>query len=122
MDNLRKKKIGKLGEDLAAKFLTEKGYQVIDRNFLIRGGEIDIVALHRDTLVFVEVKTRSSTNYGLPEEAISHWKLQSLLKTAQFYQLNHPNLPEALRIDVVAVEFEFNGKLKRIELIENITG
>lgn len=118
---LHNKNLGKLGEDLAAEFLTKKGYKIIDRNFLIRGGEIDLVATCDDVLVFIEVKTRVGREFGLPEESITPWKIHSLIKTAAFYQVSHPALPESLRIDLVAVELTESGKLKRIELIEDIT-
>lgn len=117
-----KKNLGKLGEDLAVKFLSNNGYSIVDRNFLIRGGEVDIIATKEEMLVFVEVKTRVGLDFGLPEEAITPWKMQAIIKTAQFYHSSHPNLPKSLRVDLVAVEFDNNGVLKRIELIENITG
>lgn len=106
---------------MASRFLEEKGYQIIDRNFLIRGGEIDLVAIQGEVLVFVEVKTRFGSAFGLPEEAITPWKLRALIRTAQFYQSSHPRLPSLLRIDLVAVELNSEGDLKRISLIENIS-
>lgn len=113
---------GKTGEDLAENFLKENGFRVIEKNFNGRYGEIDIIALDQDTLVFVEVKTRTSSQFGNPLEAITFWKLKTLIKTAQFYKLTHQNLPESLRIDAVAVELFPNGELKNIEHVKNISG
>lgn len=111
---------GQRGEDLAAAFLLSKGYKVIDRNAKKRYGEIDIVALDGDTLVFIEVKTRYSRKYGPPEEAITSWKLHALVRSAHYYKLTHPDLPNSMRIDLVAIEMEY-GELKRIEVIKNIS-
>lgn len=110
---------GKLGEKLAAKFLQKHGYKIIDKNFHSRVGEIDIVARDADALVFVEVKTRWSKVFGEPVEAVTGRKLASIIKTAQYYKLLHPGLPESLRIDVVSVDI--SGSLPKIELIKNVS-
>lgn len=113
---------GKTGEDLAENFLKKNGFRIIEKNFKGRYGEIDIIALDRDTLVFVEVKTRTSSQFGNPLEAITSWKLRTLVKTAQFYKLTHQNLPDSLRIDAIAVELFTSGELKNIEHVRNISG
>jgi putative endonuclease len=110
-----------IGEDLATQFLKKKGYKIIERNFRKGYGEIDIICLKDKTLVFVEVKTRTSNLYGTPIEAISYYKLHSLIKTAQFYSHLHPELPQALRIDAISIMLDENGNASNIEHIENIT-
>ena len=70
-----KRSFGDLGEDYAVKLLKKVGYQIIERNFSTKLGEIDIVTRVGDSLIFVEVKTRWSKKYGLPEEAVTPWKL-----------------------------------------------
>lgn len=110
------------GEDLAAKFLKEKGYKIIERNFRKGYGEIDIIAIQGRTLVFVEVKTRTSNQFGTPLEQISFFKLKSLIKTAQFYKLLNPKLPESLRIDAISVLLDYSNNPVNIEHIENISG
>jgi len=110
------------GEDLATKFLKEKRYKIIERNFRKGYGEIDIIAIHKNTLIFVEVKTRTSNSYGTPFEAISYYKLKSLLKTAEFYKALNPKLPDALRIDAISVMLDNSENLSSIEHIENISG
>ena len=62
----RNKEIGKLGEEIATQYLRNKGYKILDRNFMCRQGEIDIVAHTKKELVFVEVKTRTNLSYGRP--------------------------------------------------------
>lgn len=114
--------LGNLGEDLAAKFLQKNGYKILQRNFRSRFGEIDIVALEGEILVFVEVKARWSEKFGLPEEAITPWKLKSIIKTGEYFKLLHPKTPQLLRIDLVAIEFSSSGEVKRIEILKNISG
>ena len=110
-----------LGEELAVEFLKKKGYKIIERNFRKGYGEIDIITVKNKTLVFVEVKTRTGSQFGTPFEQISYFKLKSLIKTAQFYKLLNPKLPEAMRIDAVAVSLDYSNNPSNIEHIENIT-
>ncbi|OGH47744.1 MAG: hypothetical protein A3A51_04900 [Candidatus Levybacteria bacterium RIFCSPLOWO2_01_FULL_39_10] len=111
----------RMGEDLAANFLKKKGYKIIDRNFRLGYGEIDIIAVKKNTLVFVEVKTRRGSLYGTPFEQISSNKLRTIVRTAQFYKLNNPKLPGSLRIDAIGVILDENMNLKDLQHIENIT-
>jgi len=113
--------IASFGEDKACELLRKLGYKIIERNFRKGYGEIDIIALHKNTLVFVEVKTRTSNSFGSPLESITPWKLKSLIKTAQYYKMTHRNLPESLRIDAVSVILNGN-EVQNIELIKNISG
>ena len=110
-----------LGENEAAKYLSSKGYTILERNYSKRYGEIDIVAVKNKTLVFVEVKTRTSSQFGSPLEAITPWKLKSVVRTAEYYKLTHQNLPDLMRIDAVSVQLDGN-KVESIEHIENISG
>ncbi len=110
-----------LGENKACEYLRKLGFKIIERNFRKGYGEIDIVALDKDVLAFIEVKTRTSNQFGTPLEAITYWKLRSLIRTAQYYKMTHPNLPESLRIDAVSVIL--NGQdVQSIELTKNISG
>lgn len=122
MATARHIQLGKEGEEKAAKFLQSKGYKIIERNFKKRYGDIDIVAKDRDTLVFIEVKTRTSNLFGSGLEAITPWKIRALIRSAQFYKLKHPELPDRLRIDVVAVKLFPAGGVETIELVKNVTG
>lgn len=124
---MRRKSLGNLGENLALKHLKNKGYKIIERNFRSRFGEIDIIAVDPSTgsgqgvLVFIEVKTRWSEKFGLPEEAITPWKIKRIIKAAQYYKLFHPELPDSLRLDAVVIDLSSLGKLKRIEIIKNLS-
>jgi putative endonuclease len=114
--------IAVIGEDLACEFLKKKGYKIIERNFRKGYGEIDIICIKNKTLVFVEVKTRTSKSFGTPIEAISYFKLKSLIKTAEFYSYLHPELPHALRIDAISVMLDEFGNASSIEHTQNISG
>src|SRR3990167_9583378 len=108
--------IARIGEELAASLLKKNGYKIIERNFRKGYGEIDIIALKNGVLVFIEVKTRTSSKFGAPFEAITPWKLKSLVKTAQFYKSLHLLLPQALRIDAVSVKLSNDNSVEKIEL------
>lgn len=120
-----RQKLGKLGEDLAARYLEKHGYRILERNFKKRYGELDIIALERNKetaeLVFVEVKTRIGRNFGLPEEAVTPWKLREVVKTSQFYKMLHPELPDNLRVDVIGIELDFDYTLKYFNHIKSVT-
>ena len=111
-----------IGEEFATSFLQKKGYKIIERNFRKGYGEIDVIATKNNTLIFIEVKTRISDNFGTPFEAITPWKLNSVVKTAQFYKSFHPALPQSLRIDAVSVKLSIDYSLEKIEILENISG
>jgi len=119
---MKRRETGALGEKLARDFLKKQGYRILETNYRCPEGEIDIVARQTDTLVFVEVRTKHSLEFGSPEESITRTKMERLRTVAARYQQARSNLPPAWRIDVVAIELDDKGKLSRIELIENAVG
>lgn len=121
MKNLFNKEEGERGEQIAVDYLKKQGYKILERNFRIRGGEIDVIGLDGDTLAFIEVKTRRSNEFGTPLEAITPWKLRSLVKSAEFYKVKHPKLPDAMRIDAVGIILDSEGNATTIELVKNIS-
>ena len=116
---MNRQEVGKLGEKTARKFLKKRGYRIRETGFRCRRGEIDIIAQQKDYLVFVEVRTKSSLDFGTPEESITAAKKKKLIASALTYANTHQNLPSLWRIDVVAIELDDKGQTKRIELIEN---
>ncbi len=116
---MKRKELGVLGEKLARAFLKKKGYRIRETNFHCHEGEIDIIAQKDDYLVFVEVRTKSSSDFGIPEESVTHTKKERLITTALTYLKSHQDLPPSWRIDIVAIELDEKNKAKRIELIEN---
>ena len=116
-----RKKLGNRGEKIAAKFLRKQGYQIIEKNYRSRLGEIDIVAKEDESIVFVEVKTRCSTDFGLPEEALSYDKRRRLSKLALGY-LAHRRIKDTnCRFDVVSILMDNNraNKVNHIKLIKD---
>ncbi len=116
---MKRRDTGILGEKLAKDFLKKQGYRIWQTNYRCPEGEIDIVARHKDFLVFIEVRTKKSLAFGSPEESITPAKKERMKATASQYRQTHDNLPLSWRIDVVVVELTQKGKLSRIELIEN---
>ncbi len=98
------KLLGNKGEDLAVKFLKGKGYKIVSRNFKSPLGEIDIIAEDRGTLVFVEVKTRTDTSFGLPFEAVNYRKREKLKKIALYYLKNRCKNDLPSRFDVLSIQ------------------
>jgi len=109
--------IGRSGEELAVAFLEKSGYKILARNYKTRLGEIDIVAYDSDTICFVEVKTRRSDNYGLPQEAVGGFKQRQIAKAALAYLKENNLFPKKSRFDIVCVFFA--GDKPRLELIRN---
>lgn len=102
---------GKVGEDIATTYLQQIGYEIIQRNFECKQGEIDIIAKDKDEIVFVEVKTRASALYGEPKDAVDRIKKKHIYRSAEFYIYikhleNHP-----VRMDVIEV-YKKQGKFK----------
>ncbi len=109
-------RLGDKGEGLAAGFLIEKGYKILTKNFRTRIGEIDIIAREKNTLVFVEVKTRESLEYGQPFESVNLRKRRKIANVALLYLQKLREVP-ACRFDVVSVYYE-NGRAE-FELIRD---
>ena len=110
-----KSDLGVKGEDLAVRYLMNKGFQIIERNFRCRMGEIDIVARDDNYLVFVEVRTRSRTKYGLALESITNSKINKLRLLASLYLVRHPQDRLFIRFDVVAVNWTEDTEITHIE-------
>ena len=115
----RRQTIGRWGEEVAAQFLQGKGYEILGRNVRSAYGELDIVARGGATIVFVEVKTRTSSSFGLPEISVSTRKIQHLINSAQAFMQVYPGPEQAWRIDVISIEGHPGGPDPRIEVFEN---
>ena len=113
----QKKELGKKGEDLALRYLKKNGYHVYERNYVCKMGEVDIIAKEKDTLAFIEVKTRTSTAFGPPQLAVNAAKQTQLSKVALYF-LKEKGLGDIkARFDVVAIVLGPRGP--EIELIRD---
>jgi putative endonuclease len=115
----RLRRFGDFGERVAATHLESKGYEIVERNWSVREGEIDIIATRGQELVFVEVRSRRGRNMGTPEESITGRKAAHVRAAAQMYMQQHPEAPPHARIDVVVLELDAKGRVMRVEQIEN---
>jgi putative endonuclease len=112
-----KQLFGKRGEVAAERYLKEKGYVVVERNYRCASGEVDLIVLDGRVIVFVEVKTRSGDRFGTPAEAVERRKQRKMIRAAQYF-LAHNRLGERdARFDVVGISWP--GREPRIEHIEN---
>jgi putative endonuclease len=101
--------LGRRGEELALEYLRRKGYRIEERGYRLFRGEIDIVARHGDTLVFVEVKARATTEFGLPEEAVTRAKQAQIRKIARGFLVERDLGEPDCRFDVLAILVPGNG-------------
>jgi putative endonuclease len=104
------KELGKKAEGLAEAFFIEKGYHVLERNYRVRCGEIDLILEDRSRVIFVEVKSRVSDKYGLPQEAITYHKKRQIIRVAKWYLQKKGYLDREIRFDVLAIRFYGTGK------------
>jgi putative endonuclease len=118
----RQQTIGRWGERLAEQLLLQQGYTILARNARTPYGELDLVARCPQGIVFVEVKTRTSSAFGLPENAITPRKRVHLLESAQHYLLEHPELDGDWRVDVIAIQGKPSDPQPQIEWFENALG
>ena len=113
-----RQKLGVWGEALAADYLIQQGYCILERNARTPYGEIDIVAQQENMLVFVEVKTRRSREFGLPEQAVTPQKQKHIIASAQYYLAETQNKDIDWRIDVISIR-QLSGKHPEIVHFEN---
>lgn len=113
-----RQQLARWGENLAAEVLSGKGYQLLGRNFFTRYGEIDLIFMDGGQVVMVEVKTRTSLAFGLPETAVTQRKAEHLRIAAEHYLQQHPELGNSWRIDVVSI-LRLPGKEPEVVIFEN---
>jgi len=117
---MRNKIIGRFGEQLACDYLRRQGYNIIKRNYQASYKEIDIVAQKRNILVFVEVKTRTTTTYGDGIEAVDYFKQRSLKKGIGYF-LGHESIEHKdVRADLITIYIDRKSKRAKIKHYENI--
>lgn len=118
---MERRTLGQWGEDLACHALRRRGDRIVERNWRCHRGEIDIVAHGTDGWVFVEVKTRHSEQAGLADQALTPQKLNRVTELAQIYLGTHDLADVNWRIDLVAIELDRRGVLRRMNIVPCLT-
>lgn len=108
---------GKRGEELAERFLKKKGYKIVERNYRCANGEVDLIALDRRVIVFVEVKTRAAHGYGSPLEAVAFYKQRKMIAAAQYFLHEKKLHQRDARFDVIGISWL--GAEPQVEHIQN---
>ena len=104
---INKRKVGSKWEEMACLYLSKRGYKILERNFYIKGGEADIIALDGEDLCFVEVKYRANNNYGFSLEAVDSVKMSNLIKVARYYTYSHKKYENCnIRFDCLGIDGE----------------
>ena len=109
---MNKREKGTVYENMAASYLEEKGYQILEKNFYSHFGEIDLIAKKEEVIIFVEVKYRKSTQKGYPQEAVTAQKCRRIIKSAQYYLCRCGMTECTCRFDVIAI---LGDKITHIE-------
>lgn len=114
--------LGQRGEGLAVGVLTERGYNIVDRNWRCQIGEVDVVTRRSEAWTFFEVRTRRGRAFGTPEQSVTPKKIQRMVEVAQTYLADHDlNVHDVdWQVGVVAVEMDLDGRLVRIDVYENL--
>lgn len=118
MKNFNKIKIGIKGENVATDYLLQKGYTIMEKNWRYKNFEIDIIAMQKNKLHFVEVKTRTTQQFGNPEESIDARKMNALKRAAEAYLLTN-NIQTYIQFDVIAIKLNVNTA-EEIFFIEDV--
>ena len=114
-----KRATGTLGEDLAAQYLERAGLTIVERNYRCKAGEIDVVAQDRGELVFAEVRTRTGTAFGTPEESITARKRRKMAECALSYLAERSAHGRTWRVDLVAIELD-RGRVVRVDHYKHV--
>ncbi|MCF7877545.1 MAG: YraN family protein [Candidatus Omnitrophica bacterium] len=119
MDNRHNLILGNLGESIAKDYLKKKGYKIIDQNYRTRYAEIDLIAIYRRVLIFIEVRTKIGERFGSPEETLSKKKINKITRNCLAY-IYQNGWKKDYRIDAICVVFEENKGLERVSHYKNI--
>ena len=110
----KNKEIGRKGESIAVDYLIRKGYTIIEKNYSYRRFEIDIIAKQKNTIVFVEVKTRQTSSFGFPEESVDNRKIKHILNCADHY-IYQIQWTGNIRFDIISILFKPSLSIEHIE-------
>lgn len=120
MSDTASKATGRLGEQLAGRYLEKNHCQIVGRNYRTRFGEIDLIAKTNDEILFCEVKTRTSRDYGYPEQAVDSGKIKRMMLAVNSY-LSEKNITGFWRLDIISIELDQATRAAKIRWFKNIT-
>ncbi len=120
MNSMWNQQIGKRGETLTAQYLVAQSVEILEKNYRTEVGEIDLIGLDDEVLVFFEVKTRTNKKFGDPEVAITPQKIERMIECAESY-VQEKSLDMNMRIDIIAILLQPNKNTPTIEWIKNVT-
>ena len=112
--------VGKFGENMAARFLSSRGYKILERNVVTPFGEIDLIGRKKEHIVFFEVKTRTSDRFGPPLSSITYTKKIHLVKSCTYYLKKHHLIGCHTRIDAIGINLTTDGELKILKHLTSI--
>ena len=118
--NDQRQRLGDLGEEVAVNYLKKKGYKILKRQFKSKFGEIDIIVSKGESLVLVEVKTRKSNEFGVPEEAVNERKLEKIIATGNCYQEKLKGKYEEIQVDVISIIVASDMKVQELKHLTNV--
>ena len=110
----KNKELGQEGEQIAAKYLREKGWRIHEMNYRYSRSEIDLIASKNDLLIFIEVKARTNTSFGMPEDFVDEKKAQNIIKGAEHYIVEN-NWKRNIRFDIISIIKKETMEIKHIE-------
>jgi len=114
------KQTGNQGEEIATMYLRANGYKIIERNYHTKFGELDIICQKADVIIFVEVKTKTNLDYGVPEMMINQHKLNQIRQTGEVYVLSHNLNNSPCRIDIITIVLSENQVIPQINHHQNV--
>lgn len=119
MNNKHNLIIGRLGENIAKDYLKKKGYRIVDQNYRTKYAEIDLIAIYRQVLIFIEVRTKTGQYFGSPEETLNRKKINKIKRNCLAYLYQH-GWEKDYRIDAVCIVFGKERKLERVSHYKDI--
>ncbi len=114
-------KLGISGESFAHDILLKQGYKILETNYRSYFGEIDVICVQGDTIVFVEIKCRSNVLFGYPFESVTKKKIKKIIKTGIIYLQNCKNSNRPVRVDIVSIIVSASGALESYEILRNVS-
>ncbi len=116
---MNKRELGRFGEELAEKFLEKNGIKILNKNYFTNYGEIDLIGIENETIIFIEVKLRTNNSYGEPSESINFKKKQNLLNAIDIFLAENDFSDYNLRIDIICILYNISNEKYEVRWLKN---